>query len=376
MINKKLIYISNTRLPSEKANTYQSMVMCEAFSKFCEVEFWYPIRRNTPEMSKVNSVFEFYNVKPIFKLKKIYSMDLRILHNYNQKIWFLLQNSSFSINYLIQLILEKESSIIFTRDMIGLYFLSYAKKLGILKNRVYFEAHIFSKKIAKLVKNVNGLVVINNYLKKLYEEKGIKNILVAHDGVKLEEYNNINYKSPSDKIKNVVYIGNLFEWKGVYTLAESMKYMDNNVRLLIVGGSDDTLPKFREYIEKNNINNIDLIGFVSKKDTLKYIEIADVLVLPNSSKDKMSYYTSPLKLFEYMASKRVIVASRLPSIKEVLEDKKNAILFEPDNPKDLADKIKWCLENDTTTIVKQAYKDVQEYTWDKRAGKIINWILK
>ena len=50
----KLIYISNTRIPSEKANTYQSMVMCEAFSKYFEkVEFWYPKRNNTEEMRQV-----------------------------------------------------------------------------------------------------------------------------------------------------------------------------------------------------------------------------------------------------------------------------------------------------------------------------------
>ena len=70
-----------------------------------------------------------------------------------------------------------------------------------------------------------------------------------------------------------------------------------------------------------------------KRFVSKYTEIADVLVLPNSAKDKMNLYTSPIKMFEYMASKRPIVASSLPSIKEILSDQDNAILFNPNDPR-------------------------------------------
>lgn len=372
----KLIYISNTRIPSEKANTYQSMVMCEAFSQyFDEVEFWYPDMRNTTEMLKIDNPYKFYSIKETFKLKKIKCFDNDILFKYFNKVWFVSRSVTFGFNIALNLRKEPGDSLIFIRDVIGVKFLVLLKKLGLIKQKIFFEAHVYSKNISKLNKNIDGLVVINNYLKTLYEKEGIKNILVAHDGVKINEYKDIKFKSESiSSIKNIVYIGNLFKWKGVYTLVDSIKYFDKNIKFIVIGGSNDTLPFFKEYVKKNNIKNIEIIGFVQKKETLKYIEKSDVLVLPNSAKDKMSYYTSPLKLFEYMASKRPIVASRLPSIEEVLQDKKNSILCEPDNSKDLADKIKWCLENDTTKIVNQAYQDVQNYTWDKRAQKIVNWM--
>ena len=52
-----LIYISNTRIPSEKANTYQSMVMCESFAKQVDsVEFWYPNMRNSQAMNIVKDI--------------------------------------------------------------------------------------------------------------------------------------------------------------------------------------------------------------------------------------------------------------------------------------------------------------------------------
>ena len=210
-------------------------------------------------------------------------------------------------------------------------------------------------------------------MKELYEQDEIKNILLAHDGVKIGEYRNIK-PNVKEEIANVVYIGNLFEWKGVYTLADSLKYLGKNIRLIIVGGSIDTLPSFKRYVIDNNIKNIEIVGFVKQHKTIEFIEKADVLILPNSARDKMSYYTSPIKLFEYMASKRPIVASRLPSIEEILEDEKNAVLFEPDNPVDLAKKIKWVINNNCDDIVSQAYNDVQEYTWDKRAEKIMGLI--
>jgi len=373
-LQNNLIYISNTRIPSEKANSYQSMVMCEAFSQnFKKVEFWYPKRKNTSQMDNIDNPFDFYNLCKSFFLKKIFTLDLHLISTIFPKVWFFILNMTFALNYSFKLRKYSQNTIVLTRDTIGLSILSFAKSMGFIKQKIYFEAHIYSPKISHFAKKVNGLIVINHYLKNLYEQDNVKNILVVHDGVKLEEYINIKPKNTTE-VKKIVYIGNLFEWKGVYTLVDSLKYLDNSIRLVIVGGSADTLPSFSKYIQEHKIENIELVGFVKKIKTIKYIENADVLVLPNSAKDKMSYYTSPLKLFEYMASKRPIVASKLPSIEEVLEDKKNAVLFTPDDPKDLADKINWVLTNSCENIVQNAFHDVHEYTWLNRANKIVRWI--
>jgi len=100
---------------------------------------------------------------------------------------------------------------------------------------------------------------------------------------------------------------------------------------------------------------------------------ADALVLPNSAKAKISsHYTSPLKLFEYMASRRPIVASDLPSLREVLRDGENAVLVKPDNPRALAEGIERALSDAelAARIGRQAREDVEQYTWEKRAVNI------
>ena len=52
-------------------------------------------------------------------------------------------------------------------------------------------------------------------------------------------------------------------------------------------------------------------------------------MLPNTATEVSARYTSPLKLFEYLAAGRPIVASRLPALAEVLEDGVNALLVAP-----------------------------------------------
>lgn len=379
MNQTKLIYITNTRIPSEKANSYQSMQMCNSFAKgFDEVEMWVPNIRNTAEMNKVKKVYDFYNVKKRFNIIRLSAFDHKWLHDLNQFAWANLKGATFALNVLYKLARQKDVSVpIYTRDWYVLKFLLAGRKIGFIKNNIYYEAHKYSNFLIDDMKKINGLIVINNYLYNLHQRNGIKSILVAHDGVNIDEYAQLtNYIHEKKETYSLVYTGNLFQWKGVYVLVDALKYLDKNVELIIVGGSEKEFNSFKEYVIKSRLDNITLIGHVPKRETIKYIEKADILFLPNSAKNKMSLYTSPIKLFEYMASKRPIIASNLASICEVLEDKKNAILCEPDNPKDLADKINWTLENDCTNIVNQAFDDVQEYTWDKRAYNISKFMVK
>ena len=119
-----------------------------------------------------------------------------------------------------------------------------------------------------------------------------------------------------------------------------------------------------------------IIGYRSHSEIPYWLKAADVLVLPNSGKEEISkYWTSPIKMFEYMASKRPIMASDLPSIREILNEG-NAILVQPDNPQGLAEGIRKVLENKNLAekISARAFDDVKQHTWAKRAEKILDFI--
>ena len=103
---------------------------------------------------------------------------------------------------------------------------------------------------------------------------------------------------------------------------------------------------------------------------------ADVLVLPNRRDGGQSeYFTSPMKMFEYMASGTPLVASNLPSLREVLSET-NAFLVEPDSASALAAGIREVLSRpeQAQSRALQAHHDVAKYSWHQRAQGIIKFI--
>jgi glycosyltransferase involved in cell wall biosynthesis len=375
----KLIYITNTRIPSEKANSYQSMQMCSSLAKyFDEVELWTGKSKNHKKFRAINDIFGYYNLKENFTIRKFFQFDSTILRYLNEFVWANFKNFVFIFNVCLHLTEYRNSNdvIIYTRESHLLIVLNLFKKIKLVDNRIFYESHKFSKYTLKTLRKIDGLVVINHHLEGLYKSHYLANILVAHDGATLEEYESIaNYKFlPHKKEYIILYTGSLFAWKGVYTLVDSIEYLPKKFKMISVGGTENYLSNFISYVEKTSESHrINVISHLPKKHLLEYIQKADLLVLPNSANDKMNLFTSPIKLFEYMASKRPIIASNLPAITEVLSNK-NAFLFEPDDAKDLAEKIQKVVSLDCKDIVLQAYKDVSKYSWEKRAQSIAQFI--
>ena len=375
----KLIYITNNRLPTLKAHGVQIAKMGEAFSKNrIAFELLYPQRKNFIK----EDFFDFYGLKTRFKMTKIWSWDLV---GVVPKLGFRLQSLTFAWGVLFYLIKKKYKGVIYSRDPFSALFLSFNKNW-----KVVFEVHFLPDKIKFynkfLFKRVYKIIAISQGLKKDLISIGISEnkILIAPDGVDLSDFDKVKESKeelrkklglPQGK-KIIMYTGHLYKWKGVYVLAQAGGLLKKGSVVVFVGGTSKDIQKFKKFIKKKNIKNIILAGYQKTKLIPYYLKSADILVLPNSGNKKISFhYTSPLKLFEYMASGRPVVASSLPSIKEILNEN-NAIFFKPDNIQDLAQKINLALQNSdlSVNISKQAFFKVKKFTWEKRAQKIIKFI--
>jgi glycosyltransferase involved in cell wall biosynthesis len=95
-------------------------------------------------------------------------------------------------------------------------------------------------------------------------------------------------------------------------------------------------------------------------------------VLPSTQSLAYAQYTSPLKLFEYMASGRPIVASDLPVLREILSDGENALLCPPDSVEAFTAAIRRLRDEPGlgARLAEQAWRDVQTYSWDERARRV------
>ncbi|MBU4331850.1 glycosyltransferase family 4 protein [Patescibacteria group bacterium] len=378
----KLTYIATSVIPAQKANSYQVMKMCEAFThERVDVELLIPVRFGG--VRNKGDAFEYYGVEKSFRIRKIFSIDLIPLEKIIGHFGFWIQNASFTI-FLSIYLLFRRVDVVYTRDKFALFFLALCGR----KNLIW-EAHSFPKKFSWayefILKRLKRTIVITEGLKKEFIKVGYpeQKILVASDAVDLEEFNIKESQEdcrkkldlPTDK-KLILYTGHLFQWKGVYTLADASKYLSKDCQVIVVGGMDKDLKNYQDYLEKNGLSKVRTRGFRPHKEMAYFSKAADVLVLPNSAKEKISTtYTSPMKLFEYMASERPIVVSDLPSMREVLS-KEEAVFVEPDNPRSLANGInRVFLDNELSEkISKNSKLLVKKYTWEKRASDILNFI--
>ena len=382
----KIFYIINARMPTSKAYGLQVVKTIEAFKTLgADVALFLPRRKGAQkELNAELGIKDFYNLRE--EIKTFYFPDfVFFIRRLNFKFYYFLNRCLFVKGAFFAGLFSR-ADFIYTRD----YQISFL--LSFFRNNIVYEDH--EPRLAKIglyawfLKRIRKKVVVAVNMSELYDKFGVakKRYVVAPNGVDLSEFEEISADKniwtkemgfkPSDKV--ILYVGHFYEWKGVYTLVDSVRYLPENIKLVLIGGMEEDREKIVSYAEKEKIEGVFVQSFVPHKKVLKYIKSADVLALPNTAREERSNkYTTPIKLFEYMASGVPIVASRIKSFEGYLKDGLDALLFEPDNAKDLAEKINFIISNkeagsDMATV---AFGESRMYTWEKRAGKILKFLV-
>src|SRR3989344_2354492 len=248
----KIIYIANTRLPTEKAHGLATMKICEAFVRAgAELELIVPKLWRHP-----GDPFVFYDI-----------------HHFPSK------------NFMYQRVMKKSSGFaVQTRWKI----LALGKQFAVPENKIVYwpngtDVEKFSAGISK-----------DEARKKL--------------GLSINE-------------KIILYTGALFDWKGVNTLVLAVGQLFLEAKVYIVGGATIDVKNLKKRLPEANNPRIVFVPFQPHEMMPFWCKAADVLVLPNTGKQKVSlYYTSPMKLFEYLVSGTPMVVSNIPSITEIVDN--------------------------------------------------------
>jgi glycosyltransferase involved in cell wall biosynthesis len=172
----------------------------------------------------------------------------------------------------------------------------------------------------------------------------------------------------------VAYAGHLYAWKGVDVLLEAIARVPDLQGLVIGGHEKETdLARLRTLATRLGIEGrVTFTGHLLPSAVSTRLARADVLALPNPASAISTHSTSPLKLFEYMAAGKAIVASNLPAIREVLADEVNALLVAPGDADALAAGIRRLASDPALRgrLGERALSAVAEYSWDRRAERL------
>jgi glycosyltransferase involved in cell wall biosynthesis len=202
---------------------------------------------------------------------------------------------------------------------------------------------------------------------------------VAPDGVDLQRFQNPLSRSEARRALNltegerwIVHAGHIYEGRGGEELVRALA--DLPAQLLFAGGKPADVERVRAVAAREGLaDRVRFEGMVPNGKIPLYLWAADVLVMPYTSRTPIIASISPMKMFEYMAAERPIVSTDFPALREVLRDGENALLVAPDAPRALAAGIRRALEDAALAekISRRARTDVEAFTWDRRAEKIL-----
>jgi glycosyltransferase involved in cell wall biosynthesis len=390
---KKLVYVANNRLPTEKAHGLQIVQMCEALADAgYDLTLVTPRRFNTPEIKALDeSLWAHYGVKQNFAFRRLLCVDLFPIFP-RHHVAMLVQTFTYLLALLVWLLFRRVD-VLYTRDM----FLGFA--LVRLRPRTALVYEVHQRHKSRLGRRLQSAVVrrafvvpITEHLAAEMRALGADRVLVAHDGIRAARFD----RSPSREAARAAlgidpaafvigYVGRLVTMgmtKGLDTLVDAVARVHQDgvaVDLLVVGGPEEGIKTIREQWQARGLDSgrLHTVGQTSPDDVPRYLAAMDVGAMLLPWTEHFAYYASALKLFEYMAAGCIVLATDLPSTAEVVQDGETALLVPPGDIEALASAITRLYRDAAlrARLAARAHEVVMaRYTWQARATAIRQFV--
>ncbi|MBN1439814.1 MAG: glycosyltransferase family 4 protein [Anaerolineales bacterium] len=375
----KLVYIARSRIPSNRANCVQTLKMCSGFAAHLPVELIAPYY---PEDARRKET-----LAERFALPRPFDVTwVRFPHWGNR---FAVRGYALAAAWHAR---RRRAGLAYSREPWSAYHLARA---GV---GVGFEAHhleedrrypVWKKLVADpaLSPALRGIFCISKSLIEDYAAAGARRNLLhwAPDGVDLQRFEpSIGRAEARQKLglpaaaKIICHAGHLYPGRGAEEAVEAVGAIPESV-LLMAGGNPGDIERVRAFSDGRGMaERVRFAGTVPNGKIPLYLWAADVLIMPYTSRTETVGAMSPLKMFEYMAAGRPIVATDFPAVREVLRDGENALLVSPDSAESLARGIRRSLEDPALaeSISRRAREDVRAFTWELRAERILEILEK
>ncbi|HET7292546.1 MAG TPA: glycosyltransferase family 4 protein [Vicinamibacteria bacterium] len=378
---------ADVRFPLERANGVQILKTAGALAR-AGIHTTLMVRHSDPR--RTDEIMALYGIAPD---PNLLIRRLPVLHRTGS---FALPRAAF-LARTAAAIAAARGSLVFTRD---LQLADLLTGLGPLIAPVVYEAHAVEtllynergalygtgerpnpRKARRLLKREGrvwrraaGFVTTTAGIRATFEETyGPRaNVAVVPNGCDVPAER--SFPPLPEGTPRVVYAGQLYPWKGVDVLVEAVAEIPE-ARLVILGGLEleDDLHRIRALVARLGLNErVELPGTVPQAQVAAELEQASVVAVPFLKGAMTERHTSPIKLFEALAAGRPIVATDLPSTREVLADSQDALLVPAGDATALAAAIRRLIEDRELAerLARAAFDKAPEYSWDARAARI------
>jgi len=242
-----------------------------------------------------------------------------------------------------------------------------------------FKAHIKKEKIKSLLlnKRLDCIIFTNPSQELLFKQEfnqDPKRFHILPNGVEVEKFENATMST------NFVltYLGQFNHWKNVELIFESLSLLDARYTLRIAGGQGDESSKnfINNLLKKYNIhaNRVDYLGFIKNHEVAnKVLNNSHLLLLPLGDNVQSKFLTSPMKLFEYMATKIPILAVNHPSVRMITSE---AIFLSENNAGAFTDQIREICENKRNFNFDSMNLLAQKYSYINRSCSFLEEVIR
>jgi glycosyltransferase involved in cell wall biosynthesis len=206
-----------------------------------------------------------------------------------------------------------------------------------------------------------------------------KRITVIPNGVSPSDFSPSLLPRREGRLPVLLYIGTLADWQGLEVLIRALpRILEHQaVRLRIVGrGRSRQRKLLTKQIRKMGVEGSVVIQTaVPHHEVPALIAESDICLAPLGLNDRnVTQGACPIKVLEYMASSRPLIASNMPIVRELVREHMDALLFSPNDPEDLARQVLVLLNNyelSKRLADSATERALTKFTWHEAQKKLI-----
>lgn len=211
---------------------------------------------------------------------------------------------------------------------------------GSTVNSMLNTIEAYTHRILKSYDYVDKFICPSEFYMNKFIEFGIPKEKVVH----IPNFVDVSKFNPNYEHEDYfVYFGRLSEEKGINTLIKSMKYV-NKSKLIIVG-TGPIEKELKEFVVKENIKNVEFVGFKTGNELENIIKKSRFIVIPSEW-----YENAPMSIIEAMAYGKAVLGSNIGGIPEFIENNHTGMIFNTKDEIDLASKINHLINEEKQTV--------------------------